>query len=153
MTKSSCSHPSLFYFESKWICHWENMTPTVATSPKQGEIVIACKEGISPDWNMMSHYRLSEAGMTLDPMRWGREIRDTDFNSAVPARRAWRQSYSQGNALGKQWKQEKVWGWGSGYSSGVEYLPSMHEALGSIPASYTSKPGNPSIQLILELKW
>lgn len=82
MTKSSCSHPSLFYFESKWICHCENMTPTVATAPKQGEIMIACKECISPDWNMMSHCRLSKAGMTLDQMMSGRGIRNANVSTA-----------------------------------------------------------------------
>lgn len=38
MTESSCPHSSLFYFESKWVCHWEAVALTFTISLRTREI-------------------------------------------------------------------------------------------------------------------
>lgn len=49
------------------------MSPTVAASLKLREIMIIQKECIIPDWNRMSYYRLSRAGIKLNQIIVERE--------------------------------------------------------------------------------
>lgn len=50
MTQSSCPHSSLFRFESKWLCHWEPMTPVLSMFLIERKISLARAQESTKVW-------------------------------------------------------------------------------------------------------